>query len=127
MLASATGRPVYLIEVPENPENVDGEGYIVMYPVAGAGTSGSMSDPEEDVDYVYQIRSLGRSPRQTRWLQDQVRAGFVGRGAGGFSFAITPASGKNVQSRSTLTMGGIIKDGEELFRSEDTFTVRCGE
>lgn len=126
ILEMVSERNVHYIRVPAQPEDNDGEGYLVLYPLTEAGRSGSMSEPEGDIEYVYQVTSVGIDAHQTRWLQDRVREAFVDRSGSGYTHSITPASGGTVQDRWTMIRGGPVADGEQLFRADDTYIVKCG-
>ncbi len=126
MLETVVERNVHYISVPNPPEDEPGEGYIVLHPLNEGARSGSMSGPEEDVEYMYQVTSVGIEPRQTRWLQDRVQEGFISRDGGGYEHSISPATGGTVQDRWTMIRGAPVKDGEMLFKADDTYIVKCG-
>lgn len=51
-----------------------GEGFCVVYSIAGGVTGGTVDDPNEDASPNVQVTSSSFLPEQTRWLADRVRA-----------------------------------------------------
>lgn len=49
-------------------------GYVVVYPIAGGVTSGSLESPRSDASPNVQVTSVSTDQRQCRWLADRVRA-----------------------------------------------------
>lgn len=123
MLASSTGHECYILEIPENPEIP----YTILYPLQQPRGEGSWADPEEDRDYVYQVTSVGLDSRQVRWVQESVEIGFLERSGGGdYQYPIDPEDSSNVQWRMSDQLGAIVRSGDKLYKSDDTYRVRVG-
>lgn len=123
VVADVTGHECYLISVPPEP----GLPYTVLYPLISPRGTGSWANPEEDRDYTYQVTSVGEDSRQVRRVQELVEEAFLERGGGGgYTHAITPASGHAVQWRLSDVLGAIVPSGDKLFKADDTYRVRIG-
>ena len=81
------------------PEDV-GPPYVVVYPIAGGGLSGSLADPNEDGTLIFQVTCVGASREQAEWLADKAMALLDG-------FSI---SGRSIARVSLDLQGGIQRD-----------------
>ena len=45
--------------------------YVIVYPIAGGSTTGTLAAPDEDAVFVYQVTCVGVSRRQAEWLEDR--------------------------------------------------------
>ncbi len=50
-----------------------GAGYVVVYPIAGGTTDGTLNDPLDDAMPNVQVTASSFKPEQTQWLVDKVR------------------------------------------------------
>lgn len=123
-IATVTGHECYLLVVPEEPDVP----YTVISPLPQPRGDGSWADPEEDRDFVYQVSSVGYDTRQVRRIQELVEEAFLGRAGGGdYEHAIDAGAGNNVQWRMSDQLGAIVRSGDKLFKSDDTYRVRVGK
>lgn len=49
-----------------------GNGYYIVYPIAGGNRDGGAADPYADIELHYQITCVDRGPEGARWLADQI-------------------------------------------------------
>lgn len=129
-LASATGRPVGLVEAPIANNAAPSYPYAILYPIIGGTMSGSWQFPEEDAVIPYQVTSVGqaddpgKASAQARWLGQRVRSFFVGREAdGSFSAAIDPGAGWTVNYRSVQTPGGVERMEKSLYQMVEIYAL----
>lgn len=62
------------VGVMKRPEGVvDTKGYVVVYPIAGGLTEGSIDNPRSDAAPNVQVTSFSRDEEQALWLDDKVR------------------------------------------------------
>lgn len=121
-LANETGKVVSLGKVPAPLPELP---YAVLYAIHGSEGYGAWSDPEECRDFLYQVRSVGRSHRQCAWMSKKIEGAFVGRGSSGefsTSFNIPEVT---VSWRRTVELGSILPTGEELWQVDDTYKLRA--
>lgn len=45
--------------------------YAVVYPIPGGSRSGSLDDPHEDAELVFQVTCIGSSREQAEWVVDK--------------------------------------------------------
>jgi hypothetical protein len=45
--------------------------YVVVYPISGGGTTGTLATPDDDAILVYQVTCVGKSREQAEWLADR--------------------------------------------------------
>ncbi len=50
-----------------------GAGYVVVYPLLGGDTDGTIGNPNDDASIVYQLTSVGADRRQCEWVADKAR------------------------------------------------------
>jgi hypothetical protein len=48
--------------------------YVVVYPIPGGDTTGTLANPDDDVVLVYQVTCVGTDRRQAEWLADKAFA-----------------------------------------------------
>lgn len=67
--------------------DADAEGltapYYVVYPIPGGRRGGTLANPHEDSDIVYQVTCVGETREQTEWLLDEVTEALLGWGGSG--------------------------------------------
>lgn len=55
--------------------DADAEGltapYVVVYPIPGGRFSGTLAEPKEDAELVYQVSAVGISREQSQWHADK--------------------------------------------------------
>lgn len=133
-LATETGRPVGLMEIPGKDPNIP---YAIIQPINSPRGDGDNQDPESIRDYVFQVLSVGKSPRQCRWMGDKVREVIIGRdpSTGIFIHSIdlpnvpdTPPSAPGASvvpgSRYSDAVGAIVKSGDLVYQSADTYRLK---
>lgn len=120
-----TGRPVGLADLPEETPNMP---YIVLTPIILGRGEGTWADPECMRDYVFQILSVGKSPRQTRWMAERARQMWAGRRADGNHLTeMVGIEGATVLpgSRQSDSLGAVLKAPEgKLFQIIDTYRAK---
>lgn len=91
--------------------------YVVVYNIPGGGMSGSLENPFEDADLVYQVTCVGKNQEQAEWLVDQVMVLVEGFEVEGRSIAlVTPDGGPGVRPDKDET--------PPVFFSTPRFTVK---
>lgn len=46
--------------------------YVVVYPIPGGRTSGTLDEPDADAELIYQVTCIGSTREQAQWLVDKV-------------------------------------------------------
>lgn len=122
-IAAATGRPCFLVVVPEdvNPTLP----YSILYPIAGGGFSGSYDLPDRQPAVVYQLTSVGGSTNQAEWMGDRVRKAFLGRNDdAAFLYPISAPAGWTIMQRSSDSGAGGVDPGEGgLYSIAERFVI----
>jgi hypothetical protein len=118
-MASTTGRPIGLADIPELNPNIP---YGILTPITSPRGDGSMANPQDMADYVFQVLCAGKTPEQTRWMSDKVRAAVTDPGAGGYAVPMV-GLGLDVLWRLVDGVGGIVKT-DKLFQIVDTYRVK---
>ncbi len=121
MLATVTGKQVGLSRIVGDPATLP---YAIVYPLPSGRGSGSFAHPEEDRDYQYQVTCVGEDPKQASWMSQQVQEAMTSRGFFGSYTNEISAAGVNIMDRLCDAVGGARSQGETLFVSDDTYTVR---
>ena len=116
-LATATNKNIGYVVAPEDRTLP----YAVLHPVGGTGDQGAWADPAEDASLVFQVTSVGGSPKQAQWMASQINQAFMD-----LDSEITVTSG-SVQGRSTDTLGPVTPSGEDLYNVTDIYRARVGE
>lgn len=72
--------------------------YAVVYKIEGGEFAGSLQDPFEDADLVYQVTSVGRTREQAEWVADKAMVLLDGVTVNGRSIAlVSPDGGPGVR------------------------------
>ncbi len=124
MLASVTTKNIGMSQVPA--ALTVGEPYAILYqsPSPGVGEyDGSWADPEDCRRFDFLVKSVGRSHRQAAWMSTAVNEAIMVRSHNGWVNALSP-SGLNVIDRSTVSMGAIVRTGEDLFEVNDIYRLK---
>lgn len=132
-MATASSRPVGLAEIPGVDPNIP---YAIYTPINSPRGEGDYFDPESMRDYVFQILSVGKSPRQARWMSDKMRNILIGRDNDG-NYLVTidlqplpdtpptpPGASVMPGSRRSDTLGAVQKTGDRLFQVVDTYRFK---
>lgn len=126
-LTTATGRPIEAIKIPEgsNPAMP----YGILYPIGGGEFHGPpLAAPDEDVDMVYQVTSVGREadPQQVEWMADRVRRFFLERAPQGDFIETIPApEGWKISDRwPDAGLPPIDPETQGLFQVPERFVLR---
>lgn len=45
--------------------------YVVVYPIPGGSTTGTLATPDDDAILVYQVTCVGKTREQAEWLADK--------------------------------------------------------
>jgi hypothetical protein len=80
-------------------------GYVILYPTTGGSTSGTIDDPDEDADVLYQVTAIGADAGQVEWLADKARLAIK---AGTYP----PVDGRSVVSVKIDMIGGVERDDD---------------
>ena len=48
--------------------------HAIVYPIPGGDRSGSLANPYEDAEFVFQVTCVGTSREQAQWLADKAEA-----------------------------------------------------
>jgi hypothetical protein len=92
--------------------------YVVVYPIAGGSTTGTLADLDGDADLVYQVTCVGKTREQAQWLENKVM-GLLGVGT-------VTITGRYVNRISLDGFGGIFRDDKTsppLFMAVPRFRV----
>lgn len=77
--------------------DADAEGltppYVVVYPIAGGEMFGSLDDPYEDADLLYQVTCVGRTREQAEAITNRAMALLNGFSVTGRSIALVSPEG----------------------------------
>lgn len=92
--------------------------YVIVTLRITSGGLGSMWNPDEDRDYVFQVLCVGRSREQVQWMSDKV--------ADALMLPIDATPEGNVQGVSSDSLGAIVKTGDTMFQQADSYRVRAG-
>lgn len=129
-LASFTGRPVGLVEVPFADNTKPSFPYAILYPITGGDLIGSWDQPTEDAEVVYQVTSVaqGKTGLETvkslRWLSDRVRRFFLERDeVGYFAHPISAGAGYVVTHRSLELRGGVDRGDKNLLSVAERYRL----
>lgn len=68
MFAARTARPVGIADVPSGATGA----YAVIDLVSSGSEDGGWGNPTDQRDFNYQIRCVGTSPQQCRWMQQRI-------------------------------------------------------
>lgn len=74
--------------------------YVVVYPIAGGGTSGTLAAPDDDAELIFQVTCVGVSREQAEWLADKALSLLT-------SVTVT---GRSVPRVSLDSFGGVVRD-----------------
>lgn len=80
----------------EAPEGAGRQGdgsfdpYVVVYRIPGGNRSGSLEDPAEDGEFIYQVTCVGGSRRQAEWALDKTEVLFEGLEVDGRAVTVVP-------------------------------------
>lgn len=136
-IAAETGRPVGLVEIPGINPNLP---YAIMQPINSPMGEGDNLNPESQRDYVFQVMSVGKTPRQCRWMSGRVNKVLVGRDGNGVR--LSPINLQNIKddpngpantapggsvvpgSLHTDTLGAIVKTGDQFYQVVDTYRMK---
>lgn len=126
-LARCTARPCGLAELPSEDAAVHMP-YTILTPLFMPRGYGTEASPECIIDYVFQVMSVGRSPKQVRWMAQLVHNAIVGRRTDGQPLhELVGIEGATVlpSSRQSDQLGGIVKTTEgSLFQEVDTYRMK---
>jgi hypothetical protein len=92
--------------------------YVVVYPVAGGRTTGTLGDLDGDAELVFQVTCVGMSREQAQWLENKT-LGLLGVGT-------VTITGRIVNRVSLEGFGGIFRDdtkSQPLFMAVPRFRV----
>jgi hypothetical protein len=77
--------------------------YVVVYPIAGGRSTGTLGAPDDDAELVYQVTCIGTSRKQAQWLEDKVSGLLAG-------FAVT---GRSVARVEVESYGGMVREDQK--------------
>ena len=55
--------------------------FVNVHPLSGGVTDGTITDPDDDADTLYQLTCVGSTQEQAEWIGDQARNAMLQRGA----------------------------------------------
>lgn len=67
--------------------------YVVVYSIPGGRVSGTLANPHEDAEIVYQVTCVGSTREQAEWLADKSMTLLDGLSVAGRSIAFVDADG----------------------------------
>lgn len=119
-----TGRSVGLAEAPEGAlaalmaSPPTGNGYYIVYPIAGGNRDGPVADPYTDIELHYQITCIDLGPEGARWLSDQIEPALA-------SLAVT---GRSIMWTTPTSPSGVWRDDDtadkSLYLSTPSYRIR---
>ncbi len=124
-LATTTGRTVHLMDVAGQSVSTatltELCPYAFVEPIWGTRFHPPAFVYEySEVEFAFQIHSIGQSDEQAEWMSDKVRAAYLEQGN-----SITLPSGVAMMSRDTDSGPGPIENvGNELFSVTERFLIR---
>lgn len=122
-LATSTGRPIGLAEVPVADNQKPSMPYGILYPVGGA-VGGSFDQPNEDGQAIYQVTMVADDPDRTEWLWERVRKFFLERdSSGAFVNAIDAGDGRVVIFREMELIGSMDAQTKGLFQVAERYRL----
>jgi len=115
-ITTSVGRPVGVVDMPEGATVP----YAVVYPIDDVFSGPPLWDPFADVEFTFQVTSVGERWDQARWMADHVRRALLDRVNGGFIGNPGPVSGAVVANRDFVDAGGII-EGDSVVSIPERF------
>lgn len=113
-LSSSTGKSIGEANAPSSVTTP----YGVFYPLPDQDSDGSLTDPDSDVWWEFQVTGIGADLDEAQWMQNKIREAMLGW---------TPTVSGLSLSPVELTQGsGVLRDDdvkEPLFYSTDRFRV----
>lgn len=85
--------------------------YAILYVVPGGALYGSLAQPEEMLELVVQITSVGDTRQAADWLRMRLRNAFLGRDANGTHTTALAGTGWKIADRQLDGDGGITPEG----------------
>lgn len=128
-LVGSSGFPAALHRAPVDQPGDDDFPYTVVHPIPGGGYSGPpLTGPQADVDFVYQVDSVGNTSEQAERLATRNRRRVVGRDVNGaFIAAAAHPSGWKVRDRMLDgAPGGVAPSGtqpHEVYTVSERYVV----
>lgn len=119
-LALATEKQVGLSDVPSVNPDIP---YCIVDLMPSPDPQGSLADPEEDITFTLQIKSVGDNPRSAMWMSDKIREAVVGRDDDGNLMYQMQPDAFTVSKRLSSGLGSIVKSGERLFEIPDVYRI----
>lgn len=123
-LRSATGKAIGDHAAPANAPGSEFPTmpYGVLFSLSGGDADGPpFGAMFSEASVVYQVTCVGETRSQCEWMSDKVRAAVLGRGAAGFTNAIT-VTGAKVINRDLAFAGGVTQEGA-LFNSVEQYVL----
>jgi len=105
---------------------VAGMPYAIVYSIEGGSLSGSLANPQEDGEFVFQVQCVGGMRKQAQWLADKVRDVVLGTSSS--PAVAVPLTGWVLTDRMAGTaVSGVQVDGstkqDRLFSVPQMFTL----
>ncbi|MEW1661125.1 hypothetical protein [Streptomyces sp. NPDC093707] len=107
MLATATGKPCGLGQLPFFGGKSAPLPYTALYPQGGPVGGAPLADRAEDARLVCQVTVVATRTDQAEWLADRVRQAMLGRTSTGGWVSPILVPGVYVWARELLTDGGV--------------------
>lgn len=76
--------------------------YVVVYPIAGGATSGTLGDLDRHAELMFQVTCVGTTREQAEWLENKAM-GLLGTGT-------VTITGRVVNRVSLDSFGGVLRD-----------------
>lgn len=99
--------------------------YWVLLPMNIGAGGGGFNDPEEEHDFLYNIINVGKSARQAAAMSSLTFTVMTAIVGSSYVHPIT-ITGNSVMWRRSDGRGAIIRTGETLFQSTDSYRIRVG-
>lgn len=116
-------QPTLQVGIGDLPVEIPNHPYAIIFPLGVAETYGTYDNPQDTAQWMLQIRSVGKAPIQTAWLQEFIRDTIMSRSGSGFTYSLA-VSGVEPEHRELLELGPVTEADSELHQSDDTYQFR---
>lgn len=100
------------------PGGSEFRGYVVVYELSGGVTDGTIGEPDNDAEQVFQLTAVGATRDQCKWVADRARQVML--------TAVLTIADRTVMRVAVDMLGGTIRDDDvqpPVFFSPDRYRV----